>query len=674
MQSINEDLLTELEKRDAAIQEAVGLICELEAKLEKVVSADRSSVRSGSTRGKPTPDQSPSQAVDRSLPAPHMPQTPSPSASRPKPKSQYKDVTREGLPESIPPPSKSSPKARALPPKQRRTPPFLQKEDPSTQALRNVYGIDGAALKSTLSLASLHRAHSNRTRNGQRIRADVDNYTLPSPRFSELSEGDFESVYGANRRPATPPHQSLNNRESISDEKISTRSAQRLSRSYSSQDSKISDWVQETRKSTSPARRDAPPRKSDKAYGSIEAVIGNRQAPPKRSPAQFSRVNELPPVFTQPVAKCNVARPTAAFGGPIFTGDILPPTPDTMSTSRLGTNRSNPSIVSEKSFVDKPSMTLDEFTKRVSERRPYTSESSQKGIKHDAPRYDGIDLEAEEEDPYLYTVNVPPRPPPHKVSDPSFSGCVPDHNFSGRPRLNTYSTDQPIPVARTVSYPASETTTRRRYSIQHSATSPDKSLAIPGPPLSEVYAPSDKSVNGGVPLLQQQQALSPSTKYAGVATKAAAGHSFKPLSIKNTGPSAMTRFFRRSSITTPGALLINQQQPQYQQLEHPSQQTRPRMTQEQSSAPGRRSSFQGVAKALRMGRPSTSDGDGATTSERTITAVGAVVFDNDDSQEDVTDGVTEGHDQKGGGARGIGLGIGKKLVGLGRRGSKGVKR
>lgn len=102
MQSINEDLLTELEKRDAAIQEAVGLICELEGKLEKVVSADRSSVRSGSTRGKPTPDQSPSQAVDRSLPAPHMPQTSSPSASRPKPKSQYKDVTPERLPESMP--------------------------------------------------------------------------------------------------------------------------------------------------------------------------------------------------------------------------------------------------------------------------------------------------------------------------------------------------------------------------------------------------------------------------------------------------------------------------------------------------------------------------------------------------------------------------------------------
>ena len=675
MQSINEDLLKELENRDLAIREAVGLICELESKLEKVVNADRSSVRSGSAQGKSTPDQSPSQAFARSGSAAKIPRTPSPTALRPKPKARYNEVAHGRVPESMPPPSKPSPKARPVPPKQPRTPLFLQKKDPSTQALRNVYGTDGVALKSTHSLASMHRAHSNRTRNGQRARADADNHTLPSPRFSELSEGDFESVYGANLRPSTPPRRSLFNQEPLSDARISERSAQRLSRSYSSQDSKIDHWVHDTRKSTSPTRHEAAPRKSDNAFHSIEAVIGSRKAPLMPLPVQFRDAHGPPPVFTQPIAKYNAARPPASFGGPIFSGDILPPTPDTMSTSHKGTNRSNPSIVTEKSFVDKP--TLDEFTKRVSEQRPHTSEGSRNSAIYDARRYDDSDLEAEDEDPYLHASDIPPRPPPHKISDPSFSNQEPLHDLSERPRLNIYSTEQSTAISRTMSYPTSETTARRRSSVQHSATSPNKTLVILGQPFQEAYTPSDKSVKGGVSLLQQQPAPSPTATRAVSAIDATIGHTSKQLS-KTTGPAAVAKFFRRSSIQTPNTILVNQQQLQSQQGQQhqPSQQTRSHFMHDYSPAHGRRrASFHNIAKPPRIGRPSTSGEDGTRTG-RTITAAaanGVVPFAADEDTQNVNDGVVESNDQKAG-AKGIGFGIGKKLAGLGRRGSKGARR
>ena len=657
MQSINEDMLQELEKRDTAIEEAVGLICELEGKLEKMFNAGGVSMESKSMKGRQMPDQSSYRTFSPSEQQTQTLQTPSPAKCRPEPSTRHRDHLTEQNSGSMPPPAQPTMKTRVEAPKPSRTPLFLQLEDPGTQALRKVYGVDGAALRSTHSFASMHRAHSNRTKNARRSKADTDNYTIPSPRLSEFSEGDFESVYGAKLRPASPPMRSRVDRDFTSDETLSKQSAQRLSRSYSSNDSKISDWVQDTKQTISSHQRRAAPRNSGQTFGSIQAVIGNRQSPSKLLPAP--RVHEPPLLFSQAAVKYNTARTSAIFGGPIFSGDVLPPTPDTMSTSHRGTNQSNPSIITERSFVDKPSMTLDEFTRRVSEQRPYTSEGARTLPDHDALGYDS-DLELEKEDPYLHANDLPPRPPPHKVSDPTLAICRPVHQVSDRPRIGTYAAGRSNPTSRTMSYPASDATAGRRSSVGSPITSPDKNAAIPAAYQEAYNTPSDRSFNGGVSLPPQD--ISP-TAY--VRDKnSSSGHDMKP-SGKHMGSSAMARFFRRSSIQNPDMSILNHQAGQPPSYPHP----RPRLARDQSSTNRvRRFSFQGPAKPLRAGRPNTSGGDGISGDCKS-TATDAVILDDDDDEGNVGEYVDEQRGVKG---MGFGSVIGKKLAGLGRRGSKGA--
>ena len=650
MQSINEELLAELEKKDSAIQEAVGLICDLEAKLDQLVKLDKASVRSASNRGRTQAIQENNHIDASTVPGPNVPRTPSPIPSRPV-HIAHSEMKRLSEPkyESMLPSSESDSALQEPSRKWTRTPRFLRTEDPSTQALRKVYGMDGNIVKSTHSLASsMHRAQSNRHIRQQRARADVDNYTLPSPRFSELSEGDFESIYGERKRSITPSRQAYVDEEHVAGDKILERPAQQHSRSYSSQNSTINDWVQDTKQRTSPLRR-KPPGKSGNGYGSIETVIGNHQDLPKSLPAPLTQARKPPPLFAQTSSDISVSRPAAAFGGPIFNGSVLPPTPDTMSTSNPHTNRSNPSIITDKSSAGGFLLSPRDFTKLVLEQRPHTSNgpSKERGDEY----LDDSDLEEEDDDIWRsQDINVPPRPPPHKTSNSSFSERIKDREHLDRPRLGVQSGDQSQAASRTMSYPASESTTRRRSSVHHGIASPERAI-IATNHQQEAHTPSEKSANGGVLLLRQSS--SHSTHPLGSQLNAdTAARSFKPLS-RNTGSSAMTRFFRRTSLQSPESLTGNEPP---QQSQHPAQ-TRPSLAQQQSATGNRRLSFQGINKSSRTARPRTSGGPGLGEfpEDKAIMA--------GDNQTETLDELR--------GGRGIGHGIGKKLAGLGRRGSRG---
>lgn len=179
LQSANEELLKELEKRDEAVKEAVNLICELEGKVESI---DQTSANSPKSVQGPGNSQATSPMVrlgataDREIPSLSPPRRPAHEKLPPLP-----DLT---LPATTKGPW--------------RTPSFLREEKPSTTALRSLYQNDHNP--STFSL--------NRAGSPQRS-ADPDTFTLNSPRLSVLSESSFMSVYGKSPKLSPDPTQGV---------------------------------------------------------------------------------------------------------------------------------------------------------------------------------------------------------------------------------------------------------------------------------------------------------------------------------------------------------------------------------------------------------------------------------------------------------------------------------
>ena len=267
-QSINEDLLREMQDKDNAVEEAVALICEhentlegqqakindLETKMGRLLDEGLARTRPGSGQGINPSIQSTSKKPEPASSHPEQPHTPPSPAERLQP----------GLPTSVParkrgsmlPASRPAAPVHIDAPKNPHRPHFLQNDNPQTRALRSVYSMDGTILKSTHSLASIRRANSRQKSHVRQGSEETDNATVPSPRFSEFSEGDFESIYGA-RKPKMEGKSSAERKSSIKHQHIS-RPADRLSRSYSNQDADIGEWIQDTQRSTSASRRKSP--------------------------------------------------------------------------------------------------------------------------------------------------------------------------------------------------------------------------------------------------------------------------------------------------------------------------------------------------------------------------------------------------------------------------------
>ena len=653
-QSINEDLLREMQDRESALEEAVALICEHESTLEgqqakmndletemgRLLDDGLARTRPGSGQGRHPSIQSVPKRPESTSSHPEQPRTPPPPTEQ----------LQSDLPTSVParkrgsmlPPSRPTAPVHSDAPGLHHRAHFLQKDNPQTRALRSMYSMDGTILKSTHSLASIQRANSRRKSHVRQGSEETDNATVPSPRFSEFSEGDFESIYGA--RKTKLEGKPLVEKKSSVKQEHSVQPAGRLSRSYSSQDAGIGEWIQDTRRSTSARRRQSPVQGQDKAFGSIGTVINKHTSPQKPAPTPSRRLHQPPPIFSQSTMAQN-SRPPESFAGPTFGTGKLPPTPDTMSTSHRGTNRSNPSIVTERSSHSKPS--FSDFIEGI-------HHSAQKhrgdGLLHDYPT-DHVD-----DDPYLQELGIAPRPPLHQSSDSSLPTKVSNRDASTRPRLSTTTTGRSPAASRTISYTASDSTARRRSTLEYTTGSPEKTL-LPSQIQEQVYTPSDKSVSGGVAVTPQPQ--NPElTEFLPVSDPQI--ELSKP-GGKSGGSSAVARFFRRSSTQHTAQLsLVSQQQEDQSQ---PRAQARPQMFRDHSLNAGRRLSFQGMGKPSKMTRPRTSGGGG----EGTIGTPAEEVFEDDEYDEEGDEMVAE--EQKGGG-KGAGFAFGRRLAGLGRRGSR----
>ena len=439
MQSINEDLLLELEKRDVAIQEAVNLICELEAKIEEMGEAelyfrDNAQTPQATTAAKPGENDD----NDSSLSGPQ-------SAGSPQ------DLVPERLDVSLTRPRNMSPNPEAV---ARRIPSFMREKRKSTHVLRSLYSYDG----SIGGPGSVFTGDVNDD--------DEDGNMLRSPRLSLLSESGFQSIYGD-----TKDSDQITPRQSEAYD-VSEEKASEAAREYSPRDTqreaRVQRWIEERNRPSTPTR--ASSKSSAKSgvkdrFTSIGEVLEKVPSAAKANGAAVqANVEHKDPKARSPAksdrkeARGHQRRPSSpGFGGPMFGGAMLPPTPGTMSTATIAASSSTPSIVTEKSLLDGTPLPAKGYSALIPDGRPQSSDSNL------AIRL-GNTLAAEDSDRERESL---PSSRSSKATRPSLATSATDSLFSGE----GYATILP---SRTLSYP-SPTNRVRRPSGQLSPTSEESS-------------------------------------------------------------------------------------------------------------------------------------------------------------------------------------------------------
>ena len=340
LQSINEELLLELEKRDVAIQEAVGLICELEAKNEDLqIAVVRMDFTQSTSTSNPEPAKEGNDPITSPLSMVSGMEGSGPSRST----GIQTDLQGPSEHSLSAPDTLSPPKVTA-----RRVPSFLRDMKKSTNVLRSLYSSDGNA-----SLVSLSRPVSLFSGEDDDDEERIDRQMTNSPRLSILSESGFSEIYGGHKNrifgetedkgeaaePALPKTHSTSPH----------RNTQRESRLYK--------WLDERNMPRTPSPKGTTNDKVSSIGEVLSQVPSNSSRDQK--PAETTAASQHPreqqtPEKRQAKQHRNHEKRSASpsFGGSIFGGAVLPPTPDTMSTATLDANSSTPSIITEKSIID----------------------------------------------------------------------------------------------------------------------------------------------------------------------------------------------------------------------------------------------------------------------------------------------------------------------------------
>ncbi|KAI9765577.1 MAG: hypothetical protein M1840_007266 [Geoglossum simile] len=415
LQEVNEQLLLELEKRDKAVEEAVGIICELEEKVEKLEEELMTETRPSTAQ--PDTDYlttEPEESAPPSSPPgtgnPKAPATPPPAASISKKNPSRPGITKTSSSKLI---DVSTPYHRNPPASAYRTPSFLTGEDSkSAGALRSLY-LAGEEGKGSYSFLTLSRRASGMSRDAPGS-PDPNGDGMDSPRLSVLSESSFLSVYGDTRR------LDLN----ADDEPIGGYYEEEKG---DDQFGGAEDGVRQSNKQTRVARvekwiddRATPSKPSRVSYGrgqflSIGDVLHNRlhlvddgkfyRSSPQRESPTFSMREERsrkeniepmgmtdeiifgknsplqargetfePPGCEDEQRSENIV-PNGMMSGTIFGQNLLPPTPDTMSTfDRDSYKRSTQSIVREKSLLDGTPGAARSYSALIPQPRPRSAD------------------------------------------------------------------------------------------------------------------------------------------------------------------------------------------------------------------------------------------------------------------------------------------------------------
>ncbi|KAN0071319.1 hypothetical protein V8E54_010750 [Elaphomyces granulatus] len=280
----NEQLRLELDKRDQAINEAVELICRLEAKIDEL-QAGRPASRPSTAR----PRSSNGPAEDGAV-ATETTARPARTVEISTPKARV----------NIPDRTSSKRGTAAISRRQLKAPAFLLSESTSTPTLRSLYvADDNQSLKSVDMLTRTPSLQSTAE--------------PPSPRLSILSECSYFSPYDGPAEQDMPDPLDVAPEDSDGGGMNESRVAL------------ISRWI--------------PPQ-------TPRPAVPTRRA---RAASDVSRGTHVPIAIQpidQPARPCHLD--ALRHDNPIF-GGRLPPTPDTMSTSRPEAgNGSSPSIVVEK--------------------------------------------------------------------------------------------------------------------------------------------------------------------------------------------------------------------------------------------------------------------------------------------------------------------------------------
>ncbi|KAI4172617.1 MAG: hypothetical protein LQ343_003464 [Gyalolechia ehrenbergii] len=340
LRQVNDDLLQELEKRDAAVQEAVTLICDLEARIDQLEKEQSSNGRSSTTPANDT-----NYASAQSPKPPEPPTTPLPSYGSPRVTSSTPDSKGRHTPGA----------GRTYKDRQDdllvRSPTFLRDANPSTSALRGLFVNQDESLTAKgfrldkPSTRSLRRAGSFLSQDEDPEIPDGDAFSLNPRRLSLLSESSFVSVYGPNKEKITP---STANSGAT---KVSSTQEQETSftRKLTPQEGRIRSWIDSKDHPSSSNKRPVQGVKSD-TFSSIGTVLGPNQLRPRDTLTSVSPTpsrRQRQDVVPQPLERTS-QKPSLV--GPTFGPDVLPPTPGTMSTATLGGRSSNQSIVDRRSL------------------------------------------------------------------------------------------------------------------------------------------------------------------------------------------------------------------------------------------------------------------------------------------------------------------------------------
>lgn len=339
---INSLLVEELEKRDKAMQEAVDIICDLEAKVEDLEDGSDSV-----TETRPSTAQADSGYAGTETQEP-------PPASSPPEVQQAPRTARQVDPAAVQASQRlGAVVTAATPPRPKREPSFLTHKKPSTQALRSVFLETGKQIHPVQSFNSILSKRNS-------MLDDEPNDVLSSPRLSVLSESSFPSIYSP-RKGGSPERHAWEPK----DDEL-PQNDRRLESAHLREDSitRVSKWIQD-RQNT-----DDTPSKSNRISSPLSAATlmttpSFQKGPPEEN---FQSLNDTllkvgPSDDTRDQAMHSSVRPfplrsrrgeagprTPAYVSPNLGNALLPPTPDSASTRMLRASHS--SIVDERSLLD----------------------------------------------------------------------------------------------------------------------------------------------------------------------------------------------------------------------------------------------------------------------------------------------------------------------------------
>jgi hypothetical protein len=448
MQSINEDLLLELEKRDVAVQEAVGLICELEAKVEAMEANIEEMGAAELYFGQ-------SQRRSTVLASPLTLFGPQDSSTGPQ-ADLGNSVSRQDRQDKIGTEASHS-RAGASPDKadsSQRIPSFLREDKKSTHVLRSLY--------SSESLFSENEDED-----------DVDEHIISSPRLSILSESGFSEIYGGPKdvdRANTRQADERNIRDNSPARAASPPDVHRQAR--------LRKWVEERDGPTTPTRTSTKPPVNDH-FSSIGEIlekepsgVKGHQTTDQLAHEQNSRQGRNVDKAGRKKIREHQRRPSSpAFVGPMFGGAMLPPTPGTMSSATIAGNSSTPSIITEKSLVDGKPFFAGSYSASIPDGRPYSSDSNYVLFPTKALTFDGESDIEPESPPSTRSHEATRVSGAEKPIRPSLTTSATATVFSGEGYATTRH-------SRTLSYP-SPTGRPRRLSEQLSPSS-EKSFPTVG--------------------------------------------------------------------------------------------------------------------------------------------------------------------------------------------------